>query len=88
MAGRKPSQKEQAYELFDQGFGPSDPEVKEMVPNPAPAIITHQSGDKTEGSVIMRLKNCISSTRSHIVYAKTHPAMFLSRALSEHSIGL
>jgi hypothetical protein len=34
MAGRKPSQKEQAYELFDQGFGPSDPEVKEMVPNP------------------------------------------------------
>jgi hypothetical protein len=27
-----------AYELFDQGFGPSDPEVKAMVPKLGPPL--------------------------------------------------
>jgi hypothetical protein len=72
MAGKEKAEKEKskserAYELFDQQFGPSDPEVKHVIPSSGTRRNYFFLRKKTEGLVIVRLKNCISSTTSQNV---------------------
>lgn len=64
MAEKKPTQKELAYQLFDGGYGPSDPEVKAVAPKPGPRRNYFSSWRKERGLQQYEIEDIVVE-RSH-----------------------